>query len=144
MLQFGGHHLALNITVAGEHGTITPTLTGAQPAIYVSNGKKVRALAQENDKAFALMNALDENQRQQAILNYRIGDLILEPGQAGKTIQPEGLKASALNQRQRTLLLDVISEWAGIINDVLPDPGMAEIKAEPRRHLFRLGRTHHA
>ena len=43
MLQFGGHHLALNITIAGEHGVLTPTLTGAQPALYTSNGKTVTA-----------------------------------------------------------------------------------------------------
>jgi Protein of unknown function (DUF3500) len=34
MLQFGGHHLALNITIAGEKGVLTPTLTGAQPAAF--------------------------------------------------------------------------------------------------------------
>ena len=45
MLQFGGHHLALNITIMGEHGLLAPTLTGAQPAVYTSNGKTVRALA---------------------------------------------------------------------------------------------------
>jgi hypothetical protein len=129
MLEYGGHHLALNITVAGEHGTITPTLTGAQPAMYTSKGKKVRALAQENDKAFTLLNALDEDERKQAVLSYRVDDLVLGPGQAGKTIQPEGLKASALNERQRALLLDVISEWAGIINDAHAAPRMAEIKA---------------
>jgi hypothetical protein len=39
MLQFGGHHLALNITVAGDCGVLTPTLTGAQPAVYTINGK---------------------------------------------------------------------------------------------------------
>jgi hypothetical protein len=32
MLQFGGHHLALNITIVGSQGILTPTLTGAQPA----------------------------------------------------------------------------------------------------------------
>jgi Protein of unknown function (DUF3500) len=32
MLQFGGHHLALNITIAGKQGVLTPTLTGAQPS----------------------------------------------------------------------------------------------------------------
>ncbi|HEY3741808.1 MAG TPA: DUF3500 domain-containing protein [Bryobacteraceae bacterium] len=130
MLQYGGHHLALNIAVAGAHGTITPTLTGAQPAIYTSKGKTVRALAQENDKAFTLLDALDGSQRKQAILNYKISDLVLGPGQAGKTIQPEGLKASALNERQRVMLLDVISEWAGIINDAHAAPRMAEIKAD--------------
>jgi len=129
MLEYGGHHLALNITIAGERGVITPTLTGAQPATYTSNGKTIRALAEENDKAFALLDALDEAQRKQAILNYRIGDLVLGPGHSGETIQPEGLKASAMNEKQRALLLDVISEWAGIVNDVYMNPRMAEIKA---------------
>ncbi len=108
MLQFGGHHLALNITIAGEHGVLTPTLTGAQPALYTSNGKTVRPLAGESDKALALLNALDENQRKQAILSFRLADLVLGPGQDGKTIQPEGLKASGMNEKQRAMLLDVI------------------------------------
>jgi hypothetical protein len=63
MLQFGGHHLALNITIAGERGVLTPTLTGAQPALYTLEGKTVRPLCQESDKAFALLQALDESQR---------------------------------------------------------------------------------
>ena len=46
MLQFGGHHLALNITIAGEHGVLTPTLTGAQPALYTIEGKTVRPLGE--------------------------------------------------------------------------------------------------
>ena len=129
MLQYGGHHLALNITIAGEHGVITPTLTGAQPAIYTSNGKTVRALAEENDRAFALLNALDEPQRNQALLNYRVGDLVLGPGQAGKTIQPEGLKVTAMNESQKTMLLALISEWVSIVNDAYATPRMAEIKA---------------
>ena len=94
MLQFGGHHLALNITIVGERGTLTPSLTGAQPGTYTANGKTVRPLGQENDKGFALLNALDDAQRKQAILNYRVADLVLGPGHDGQTIQPEGLKAS--------------------------------------------------
>ena len=129
MLQFGGHHLALNITIAGERGVLTPTLTGAQPALYTLNGKTVRPLGQESDKAFALLNALDENQRKQAILSYRLADLVLGPGQDGKTIQPEGLKASAMNEHQRAMLVDVISEWANIIHESAAAARMAEIKA---------------
>jgi hypothetical protein len=110
MLQFGGHHLALNITIAGERGVLTPTLTGAQPALYTLEGKTVRPLCQESDKAFALLQALDESQRKKAILSYSLADLVLGPGQDGKTIVPEGLKCSAMSERQRVLLLDVISE----------------------------------
>src|SRR5262245_9431029 len=63
MLQFGGHHLALNITIAGTQGELTPSLIGAQPALYTANGQTVRPLGQESDKAFALLDALDEAQR---------------------------------------------------------------------------------
>jgi hypothetical protein len=130
MLQFGGHHLALNITIAGERGVLTPTLTGAQPALYTIDGKAVRPLGQESDKALALLNALDDTQRKQAILSYRLADLVLGPGQDGKTIQPEGLKASVMSERQRAMLLDVISEWAGIIHESAAVARMAELKAD--------------
>ena len=129
MLQFGGHHLALNITIAGERGILTPTLTGAQPALYNFNGKIVRPLGAESDKALVLLNSLDETQRKQAILSYQLADLVLGPGQDGKTIQPEGLKATAMNERQRAIMLDVISEWSGIIHDSAAAARMAEIKS---------------
>ncbi len=130
ILQFGGHHLALNITIAGDQGILTPSLTGAQPALYTLNGKTVRPLGGESDKALALLDALDENQRKQAILNYRVADLVLGPGQDGKTIQPEGLKASAMNEKQRTMLLGVVAEWAGIVHESAAAVRMAELKAE--------------
>jgi len=129
MLQFGGHHLALNITVAGSRGVLTPSLTGAQPALYTVNGRTIRPLGQESDKGLALLNALDERQRQQAILGYRVADLVLGPGQDGKTIQPEGLKASAMNERQRTMLLDLIAEWSGIVHESAAAARLAEIHA---------------
>ncbi|THY13508.1 hypothetical protein D6D01_08338 [Aureobasidium pullulans] len=34
MIQFGGHHLALNIAVCGGNAVLTPVLTGALPASY--------------------------------------------------------------------------------------------------------------
>lgn len=130
MLQFGGHHLALNITIAGERGILTPTLTGAQPALYTLNGKTVRPLGQESDKAMTLLNALDDGQQKQAILSYRLADLVLGPGQDGKTIQPEGLKASIMNERQRGMLLDLISEWTRIVHERAASPRIDEIKAD--------------
>jgi hypothetical protein len=129
MLQFGGHHLALNITMVGREGILTPSHTAAQPAKYTVDGKTVRPLGAENDKAFALINALDEGQRKQAILNYKVADLVLGPGQDGKTIQPEGIKGSAMNASQQAMLLDLAGEWAGIVNEQAAAVRMAEIKA---------------
>jgi hypothetical protein len=91
MLQFGGHHLALNVTISGAAGVLTPTLTGAQPALYTRNGKTVRPLGGESDKALALL--------------------------------------AAMSERQRAMLLDVISEWTGIVHESAAGARMAEIRA---------------
>jgi hypothetical protein len=130
MLQFGGHHLALNITIAGSRGVLTPTLTGAQPATFKLNGKTIRPVGRESDKALALLRSLNETQRNQAILTYRVADLILGPGQDGKKIVPDGLKASTMDAKQRTMLLDLIAEWAGILNEPYAAARMAEMTAD--------------
>ena len=130
MLQFGGHHLALNITIAGDKGVLTPTLTGAQPAKFTLKGKTVRPVGRESDKALALLQSLDAQQRSKAVLSYQVGDLVLGPGEDGKKIPPEGLKVSGMNPKQQALLLDLIAEWAGIINERSATARMAEIKAD--------------
>ena len=50
MLQFGGHHLALNIVISGERGIMTPTMTGAQPAPLQIQRQTIRPLGPESDK----------------------------------------------------------------------------------------------
>lgn len=130
MLQFGGHHLALNITIAGTKGVMTPSLTGAQPATFTLNGKTIRPIGRESDKALAVLQSLDEAQRKQAILNYQVPDLVLGPGQDGKKITPEGLKASQMTAKQRTMLLDLIGEWSNIINSGAAASRMAQLKGD--------------
>jgi len=129
MIQFGGHHLAINLTIVGKSNVMTPSLPAAQPAIYKLNGETVRPLGRENDKSFALVNSLNTAQQKQAILNYQVGDLVLGPGEEGKTIQPEGIKASNLTAAQQQTLLDLAHEWVGILNDDAATLKMAEIKA---------------
>ncbi|MVN78857.1 DUF3500 domain-containing protein [Hymenobacter sp. HMF4947] len=129
LVQFGGHHLGLNVLIAGTHGVLTPTLTGAQPAVYQSEGKTVRVLAQENDKAFALLDALDATQRKKALLTYEVRDLVLGPGHDGETIVPEGLKGSDMTAPQRALLFDLMGEWAGIIQESYQQARLTELKA---------------
>jgi hypothetical protein len=129
MIQFGGHHLAINITLAGAENALTPSHTGAQPSMYSFNSQTVRPLGKENDKAFALINALDAAQQKQAILNYQVKDVVAGPGHDGEVIQPEGVRASSLNAAQRAMLLDLVGEWAGILNEAAARPKMAEIQS---------------
>ena len=129
LLQFGGHHLAINATVVGENITLTPSLPAAQPVSYTLDGKAVRLMGVMNDKAFALINGLDATQQKQAILSSKVIDLVLGPGQDGKTLQAEGIKATTLTPAQQTLLLEVAGEFVTLLNDEDAALKMAEVKA---------------
>jgi hypothetical protein len=142
MIQFGGHHLAINVTVVGSNSVLTPSLPAAQPATYTLNGQTIRPLGRENDKGFALINALSAAQQKHAILNYDVKDLVLGPGNDGKVIQPEGILASELDAKQQALLLDVVHEWVGILNDEAAAAKMAEIKSNlPKTYFAWSGST---
>jgi hypothetical protein len=129
MIQFGGHHLALNITLAGEKGVLTPSLIAVQPAAYTLDGRTVRPMGRETDKAFELVHALTGDQRKEAILGSQMRDLVLGPGHDGETIQPEGVKVSTFTESQTKRLLELVAEWSGIINDASAAEKMAEIQA---------------
>jgi hypothetical protein len=136
MIQFGGHHLAINVTIAGTQSVMTPSLPAAQPANYTLNGQTFRPLGDENDKGFALINALTAAQQEQAILKSEVRDLVLGATQDGKTIQPEGILASSLNAAQQNQLLDLAREWVGILNDEAAAARMADIRANLAKTYF--------
>lgn len=128
MIQFGGHHLAINVTFAGQR-VLAPTHTGTQPATYSIDGKTIRPLGDENDKAFALINALSAEQQKQAILGIEVRNLVLGPGVDGKTIEPEGLRVSTFTAAQRTMLLDLVREWVGVLDAQAAAAKMKEIES---------------
>ena len=129
MLQFGGHHLAINVTLAGRQNVLTPTHTGTQPASYTVDGRAIRPLGEENDKAFALINALTAEQRKQAILGTEPQNLALGPGADGQMIAPEGARVSTFTPAQRTMLVDLTREWVEILGDEAAAAKMKEVQA---------------
>lgn len=129
MIQFGGHHLAVNVTLAGRERVLAPTHTGTQPASFTLDGRTIRPLGDENDKAFGLINALNDEQKKQAILSYEVRNLVLGPGNDGKMIAPEGVRASSFTPAQRLMLVDVIREWVEILEREAASAKMKEIEA---------------
>src|SRR5438128_7585918 len=130
MLQFGGHHLGINVTIVGKDSTLTPTHTGTQPDSFTKNGKTVRPLGAENDLAFKLVNMLDGEQQKQAVLGPKPKNLVLGPGQDGKTIRPEGLRCAALKEDQRATLFDLIGAWVHILPKDAAASRMVALKAK--------------
>jgi len=143
MLQFNGHHIGLNLTVEGEDNVLTPSFVGVQPAEYtldeagdlsafesasVLDGGTIRPMGVENDEAFELMNALDSEQQEQAILDYEVSDLVLGPGEDGRVLEPEGIPASEMDADQQDMLLVLIRQWVSIVNDETAQARMSEIE----------------
>jgi len=55
-------------------------------------------------------------------------DLVLGPGRDGQMIQPEGIKGSALTEKQREMMLDLTGEWTGIMHEAVAKAKMEELK----------------
>jgi hypothetical protein len=129
MLQFGGHHLGINVTFAGRQNVLTPTHTGVQPGTYTLDGRTIRPLGDEMDKSFALINALTAEQQKQAILGVEVRNLVLGPGADGKMIVPEGVRVATFAPAQRTMLVELAREWVGILGDEAAAAKMKEIES---------------
>ena len=137
MVQFGGHHLGVNVTVVGKHFVLTPTHTGAQPARFKRGDKEVRPLGPESDAAYKLVAALDDKQRAQAVLGaLPQGELLLGPGRDGKTIEPKGVKGSTLTVLQQDLLMDVIAPWVNMVEPEAARARLADIKSRVKDTYF--------
>ena len=117
MFQFGGHHLAINVTVFGPDLSFSPMLTGGQPLRVVHGGEEIFLTHKEAAAAQAFMESLTEDQRRLAIRGDQPIGLLLGPGEYGRVVDREGIKGRDLTETQKELLLGVITARLGFMND---------------------------
>jgi hypothetical protein len=133
-----GHHLALNFTLEdGKIISATPAFFGANPA-EVRQGPRqgLRTLADVEDRAIRLFQALDETQKRSATLaekapgEIKSGTLKAADGLSPKapTDAPEGVEAASFNDTQRGLLRSVIEAYAGDMPDSVRQAWLNEIR----------------
>ena len=109
-----GHHLAASFTVAGERIAFTPLFLGAEPhEIMRGLDAGWRVLAHEGERGWRLLQALDDGQRAIAVLGDDIPrDVLTGPGRKGSLDEYSGIPASVLSEPQRTLLWELVEEYA--------------------------------
>lgn len=130
MWQFGGHHLAVNATMAGGRVSVTPGFLGSRPTSYRdADGRTVRPLGDVEDAARDLVNSLDAAQRQAAVLGSAPIDLRLGAGQDGRTIVPEGLPVGQMTPEQQATALRLVGYYTGLVNDADAAARLDEIRA---------------
>jgi hypothetical protein len=128
--QFGGHHVTINATIKGAEVSVTPSFIGVQPALYDSDGNEIRPLGSIEDDAYALVGSLDDGQASTAVLGRSLIDLVLGPGEDGRTIENQGIAGSDLTVEQRSLLLTLMAHYGGLVNEEDAASRLAELEAE--------------
>ena len=96
-----GHHLSQNFTIAdGTFASWTPDFYGANPAEVMQGSRKgLRVLAAEEDKAFALLRALDAAAEETAVLQDKVpGDMITTNARRVDLLAPAGLSAASMTR----------------------------------------------
>jgi Protein of unknown function (DUF3500) len=132
--QLDGHHLNINYFVLGDQIVMTPTFMGSEP-VRAESGKYAGTvvLQDEQNKGLALMLALSPEQQKKAILqaDKTANNALAQAFRDNLVLDYAGLRARDLNDAQRKLLLDVVSEYVGNM-----DAGHASIRMdEVRKHL---------
>lgn len=129
--RVNGHHLSLHFTVGnGAAVASTPTFLGTNPA-EVREGPKqgLRIQAAEQDAGRALVMALDEAQRTTAIIQgVAPNDIVTTTSVKVDPLSPVGIAASAMNAKQRELLMKLIQVYASHMTEDLAAARLAAIK----------------
>ncbi len=134
--QLDGHHLVVNYFVLGDQVVMSPVFMGSEP-IRAEAGAfaGTEVMQEEQDKGFALLQALDDRQRSIAIINdTKAGaNNLSEAFKDNIDLDYAGIAGAELNEEQQKLVLGVIREYVGNMDD-----GHARVKmSEVEQHLDR-------
>ena len=128
--QFGGHHLALNVTVADGRSYMSPTFMGVEPSSFTEGGSTVAPLDPFIEAGLALFNSLDGDAQRLATVESRPQEVWTGAGKDGLIPALEGAKVSDWSESHRQSLLDVIDLWLGMLDDESSRARLAEIEAD--------------
>lgn len=126
-----GHHLSLNFALEdGKIAAATPVFFGANPAEVRQGARQgLRTLAEREDRALRLLQALDENQRKTVMFAPEAPRDI----RAANTPQPPtdpavGVAASELSSDQRAMLRALVESYAEDMPDEVARAWAEEIR----------------
>jgi len=126
-----GHHVSLHFMIAGKTLVASsPSFFGSNPAEVREGPKKgLRILAAEEDSARALFVALAPAQQKQALINVEApGDILTMNKVQVDPLTPSGIAASALDAKQRDLLMKVVDSYVSLMASDIAEDRMAKLR----------------
>jgi hypothetical protein len=126
--QLSGHHIIINFFVLGDQVVMTPLFFGSEPVTATSGKYKgVSILQQEQNEGLAMLGALSDAQRQQAVLNFsKTGNNNLtEAFKDNVVLDYAGLRAHDLSSASRQRMRDLLHLYISNMGD-----GHARVKMD--------------
>ena len=127
MLQFGGHHLGLNVVFVGDKAVCATLHTGILPSKFVQNGKIIRGLGKgkrQSIRSDGQLHACPTESCNDRSRRERVG---VRPRPNAK-LAPQGLRGSSMSEQQQAIMFSLVSEWAGVLNDAHCAQRLEEIR----------------
>lgn len=127
--RFEGHHLSLNLTVAGDRVAFTPLFFGANPATVRHAGSVVaQPLAREESLARALLASMGPADRALAVVaDAAPADIRTRDAErVGAAVEPLGVPAGRLSAEGAALLRALL---AGYLDRLRPEVAAGAIRA---------------
>ena len=128
--QLDGHHVGVNVSIAGKAMTVAPSFIGTQPQSFTLAGKKYRPLTGEIDDAYQLAGSLTDAQAKQAILQPKRGFIRVGPGKDGEVPTAVGVPCSTFDNQQRKILTRLIEQWVNDLPAEQAQQRMAQLEKE--------------
>ena len=125
--QFGGHHLAINMSVRDGRITMSPTFLGIEPARFSDAEGIHEPFADRIDAGLAVINSLDGDARASAVLNRRPDGL--RSGTAPIGFVPfEGAPVDSFLPAQQQAVMDAVALWVELMPEHSAQARLAEIE----------------
>jgi len=132
--QLDGHHAIINYFVLGDQVVMSPFFAGSEPVIAEAGKFKGTAILQQEQKdGLAMVRALSDDQRKQAIIEVsKTGNNNLtEAFKDNVVLDYAGVRVGTLNAAQKKQVTSLIDLFIGNMDD-----GHAKVKMdEVRKHL---------
>lgn len=140
--RFEGHHLSLNFTVAPGELSVTPSFLGASPA-EIPNGSLAGYRSQRgtHEAGFALIHALDDTQRAQAIEDGNppfdiVSGTLNKPVETWddwKALPAQGIAVNELSAEHKDLVQHILDEVVTTYRPEIAQSYLAQIDVNDLR-----------
>ncbi|GLR17489.1 DUF3500 domain-containing protein [Portibacter lacus] len=130
--SFTGHHVFLHFTYVDNKVSMSPRFFGANPGVVRTGAKKGTAvLMQEEQAGLALINSMDEEQRDVAIIQEEAFYEILTTNTSeAKPLPALGIRMSALNEVQIIIMEDLIKLYLSAMPEELAEKRYKQLEGE--------------